>query len=128
MKAYQLLVYKKALEIFKISSAVSAYFTENRHVLEMELSSIPAHNYAGRLVTESLQLAPGIAGAVTAKTKELQQKRIEKIRKAAKRIKSNCRNIEITGIKETEFLDLLRKEIHHFEHLISDWIHHNQKN
>tara|TARA_B100000700_G_scaffold317390_1_gene408688 strand:+ start:197 stop:583 length:387 start_codon:yes stop_codon:yes gene_type:complete len=128
MNAYQLPVYKKALEIFKISSAVSSYFSDNRHVIEMELSSVPAHNYAGRLVTESLQLAPGIAGVMTARTKELELKRIEKIRKVAKRIKSNCRNIEITGIKETEFLDLLRREILHFEHLISDWIHQNQKN
>ena len=86
MNAYQLPVYKKALEIFKISSAVSSYFSDNRHVIEMELSSVPAHNYAGRLVTESLQLAPGIAGVMTARTKELQLKRIEKIRKAAKRI------------------------------------------
>ncbi|MBG00288.1 MAG: hypothetical protein CMI36_14940 [Owenweeksia sp.] len=128
MNAYQLPVYKIALEIFKISSAVSSYFSDNRHVIEMELSSVPAHNYAGRLVTESLQLAPGIAGVMTARTKELELKRIEKIRKVAKRIKSNCRNIEITGIKETEFLDLLRREILHFEHLISDWIHQNQKN
>ncbi|WBL21453.1 hypothetical protein [Zunongwangia sp. HRR-M8] len=123
MNAYQLPVYQKALEIFKLSSAVSSYFSNNSHVLEMEISSIPAHNYAGRLVTESLQLAPGIAGVITARTIEVKKKRIERIKNAAKRIKSNCRNIEITGIKETEFLDLLRKEIHHFEHLVSDWLH-----
>ncbi|MDN3593335.1 hypothetical protein [Zunongwangia endophytica] len=127
MNAYQLPVYQKALEIFKISSAVSSYFSNNRHVIEMEISSVPAHNYAGRLVTESLQLAPGIAGVVTARSIEVKQRRIERIKKAAKRIKSNCRNIEITGIKETEFLDLLRKEIHHFEHLVSDWLHHDHK-
>lgn len=128
MNAYQLPVYKKALEIFKISRAVSSYFSDDRHVLEMELSHVPAHNYAGRLVTESLQLAPGIAGVFTAKTKELQERRIKRIKKAAKRIKSHCRNIEITGIKDTEFLDILRGEINHFEHLISDWIHQNHKN
>ncbi|WBL26599.1 hypothetical protein [Zunongwangia sp. HGR-M22] len=127
MNAYQLPVYQKALEIFKLSSAVSSYFSNNSHVLEMEISSIPAHNYAGRLVTESLQLAPGIAGVITARTIEVKKKRIERIKNAAKRIKSNCRSIEITGIKETEFLDLLRKEIHHFEHLVSDWLHQEHK-
>lgn len=124
---YQLPAYRKALEIFKISRAVASYFSNDKHVLEMHLSSNPQHRFAGFLVTESLQLAPGIASVASAPNKASRLKRIEQLQQAARNLKHQCRSLEFSGVKEIEFLRMLRKEIKQFDKLMSDWIYQSGK-
>lgn len=121
MNATQLPVYQKAIEIFQISRAISSYFSGDKHIIDMEHSMIESDKYAGRIVMESLQLAPGIASALAARNKKLRKKRIEKTRKAIFRLQSACRRLEINNFKGTEFIELLRKEINLFERLINEW-------
>lgn len=123
---YHLPVYKKALEIFKISRAMASCFTNDKHVIEMNLSGNPQEYQAGYLVTESLQLAPGIASAACAPNSESRLQRIEKLRTVAKNLKQLCRKLEVCGVKEVEFLNLLRKEIQIFDKMVSDWFHNHK--
>lgn len=123
---YHLPVYRKALEIFRISRAMAAYFTNDKHVLEMDLSANPQDFEAGHLVTESLQLAPGIASAACAPNSESRLQRIRNIRAVAQNLKSLCKKLECCGVKEVEFLNLLRKEIHTFDKMVSDWFHNHK--
>ncbi|HSP12304.1 MAG TPA: hypothetical protein VLO29_07235 [Salegentibacter sp.] len=123
---YHLPVYRKALEIFKISRAMAAYFTNDKHVLEMDLSANPQHFEAGHLVTESLQLAPGIASAACAPNPESRLQRIRNIKAVNKNLKRLCKKLEVCGVKEVEFLNLLRKEIHIFDKMVSDWFHNHK--
>lgn len=125
--AYHLPVYRKALEIFKISRAIASYFSGDKHVFEMNLSSNPQHRFAGILVSESLQLAPGIASVISTSNPEYRLQRIKKIHKVAKSLKSQCKKIELSGVKEIEFLNLLRKEIHIFDKMTSEWISQYKK-
>lgn len=124
--AYHMPVYRKALEIFKISRALATHFSDNRHVFEMDISSTPKHRFAGLLVTESLQLAPGIASAASTGSSEKRLKKLQRIRKVAKSLRSQCKKLEFSGVKEVEFLDLLRKEIGHFEQLMNQWLQNIQ--
>ena len=98
-KSYHTPVYRKALEIFKLSRAMAVHFTQDKHVLEMAT----AKNYGSRL------------------------ERIRKIRKASKSLKTLCRNLEFSGVRESEFLGLLKKEIHLFDTMIADWIQQLRK-
>lgn len=120
-------VYRKALEIFKLSRAMAVHFTQDKHVLEMGFSTCPKDNYAGDLVTESLQLAPGVASVATAKNHISRLERIRNIRKASKSLKQLCKNLEFSGVKESEFLILLKKEIQVFDKMIADWIQQIRK-
>ncbi|APG61404.1 hypothetical protein LPB144_06970 [Christiangramia salexigens] len=123
--------YQKALEIFRISRAVASYFSGDKHVLEMNISSSSQHRLAGFLVTDSLQLAPGVASALSEGNQQTKLKRLKSLRKAVLTLKIRCRKLEFSGIKETEFVHLLRKEIAQFEKLITDWfsqIENSQKN
>lgn len=124
---YQLPAYRKAMEIFRISRAVAAYFSEDKHVIEMNLSSNPGHRSAGHLVTESLQLAPGIASAVNASTADTRLKNIKKLRCAVNNLRQHCRKLEFSGVKEVEFIGLLRREIQLFDQLMSDWFSYYSK-
>ncbi|WP_037315446.1 hypothetical protein [Salegentibacter sp. Hel_I_6] len=124
---YQNPVYFKALEIFKLSRAMAVHFTEDKHVLEMGISSSSKDRFAGDLVTESLQLAPGVASVATAKSIGSRLERIRNIRRSSKSLKSLCRSLEFSGVKESEFLNLLRKEIQIFDRMVSDWIQQIRK-
>jgi len=120
-------VYRKALEIFKLSRAMAVHFTEDKHVLDMGFSDNPTDRYAGDLVAQSLQLAPGVASVATAKSYGSRLERIRNIRKASKSIKSLCKHLEFTGVKESEFLSLLKKEVQIFDKMIADWIQQIRK-
>lgn len=124
---YQTPVYRKALEIFKLSRAMAVHFTQDKHVMEMGFSACPKDRYAGDLVSESLQLAPGVASVATAKNYGSRLERVRNIRKASKSIKLLCKNLEFSGVRESEFLALLKKEIHLFDKMIADWIHQLRK-
>jgi|25_taG_2_1085351.scaffolds.fasta_scaffold78003_1 hypothetical protein len=126
-KSYHTPVYRKALEIFKLSRAMAVHFTQDKHVLEMGFSACPKDRYAGDLVNESLQLAPGVASVVSAKNYGSRLEQIRKIRKASKSLKTLCRNLEFSGVRESEFLGLLKKEIHLFDKMIADWIQQLRK-
>lgn len=115
------------MEIFKISRAIASYFSGDKHVFEMNLSSNPKHRFAGILVSESLQLAPGIASVISTSNPEYRLQRIKKIHKAARNLKIQCKQIELSGVKEIEFLNLLRKEIHIFDKMTSEWISQYKK-
>ncbi|WP_417885707.1 hypothetical protein [Zunongwangia sp.] len=120
MNATQLPVYQKAIEIFQISRAISSYFSDDKHIIEMETSQIESDKYAGKIVMDSLQLAPSIASAISARNKKLRRKRIEKTKKVVARLQSTCKRLELHHLKGSEFLELLRKEIYLFERLIND--------
>ncbi|APS39003.1 MULTISPECIES: hypothetical protein [Salegentibacter] len=124
---YHMPVYRKALEIFKLSRAMAVHFTQDKHVVEMGFSACPKDRYAGDLVSESLQLAPGIASVATAKSSGSRLERIRNIRKASKSLQLLCKNLEFSGAKEHEFLNLLKKEIHIFDKMIADWIQQIRK-
>lgn len=119
---HQLPIYRKALEIFKLSRAMAVHFTEDKHVMEMGFSASRKDRYAGDLVTEALQLAPGVASVATAKNYGSRLERIRNIRKASKSLKLLCRNLEFSEVRESEFLTLLKKEIQIFDTMIADWI------
>jgi len=120
-------VYRKALEIFKLSRAMTMHFTQDRNIMEMSYSSSQTDRYAGDLISESLQLAPGVASVATAKSHGSRLERIRNIRKTNKSLHSLCRNLEFSGVKESEFLNLLRKEIQVFDKMIAEWIQQIRK-
>lgn len=124
--SYQLPAYRKALEIFRISRAIAAYFSEDQNILEMQMSGHPHHHYAGLLIDESLQLAPGIASAACDPSPTSRIERIQKLKRAAKNLRQQCKNLEFSGVKEIEFLGLLRKEIKQFDKMLSDWVYHSK--
>jgi len=126
-KANQTPVYQKALEIFKLSRAMAVHFTQDKNVMEMQFSACIKDKYAGDLVNQSLQLAPGIASVVTAKNYSARLERVRNIRKASKSLKLICKNLEFSGIRESEFLALLKKEIHLFDKMINAWIQQLRK-
>jgi len=121
-------VYNKALEIFKVSRAIACSISDNKNILEMSFSANFNHQFAGEIVSDSLQLAPGLATVQCTSNPLLRLRRAKQIRKALNRILSGCKKLEFDGVREKEFLTILRAEILQFDHLFSEWFHKIQLN
>lgn len=126
----QLPVYKKALDIFQVSRGIAFSLSEKRHVLEMGYSSKENDQVAGALVSTSLKLFPELAAIQNATTRENILKRAQRIRGSARQLLAKCKLIEKQGLREKEFLRLLRMEINHFDRLFAEWLNtlHLNKN
>lgn len=118
----QLELYKKALEIFKVSRGIACAVSNSKHVIEMEISTDRNEQVAGEIVTHSLKLVPELAAIQNSTTKGVRLKRVKKIRKLARLINDKCRKLEDTGSRDREFLLLLLSELKHFDQLFNDWL------
>lgn len=118
----QLPVYKKALDIFQVSRGIAFALSDKRHVLEMGYSPEVNDQVAGSLVSTSLKLFPELAAIQNATNRENLLNRAGKIRRSARLILSKCKQIEKQGLKETEFLRLLRMELNQFDRLFVEWL------
>ena len=122
-------VYNKALEIFKVSRAIACSISDNKNIMEMGFSTNFNHQFAGEIVSDSLLLAPELAVVHNTSNPLLRLKKAKNIRKAANRILLQCKKLEFNGVKEKEFLALLKSEILQFDYLFSEWfykIHHKR--
>lgn len=126
----QLPVYKKALDIFQISRGIACSISEKRHVFEMGYSSNVNDHVAGTLVSTSLKLFPELAAIQNATNRKNLLKRAQRIRRSARLLLAKCKLIEKQGLKEKEFLRLLRKDINQFDQLFGEWLNtlHLSKN
>jgi len=118
----QLKVYQKAQEIFKVSRAIACIISDNKNVMEMGISNNYNYHFAGEIVSDSLRLVPSLAVVHNTSNSSLRLKRANNIRKSANRMLIKCRKLEFNGVKETEFLNLLKSEILQFENLFTDWL------
>ncbi|MCM4160730.1 hypothetical protein FHG64_04930 [Antarcticibacterium flavum] len=116
-------VYKKALEIFKVSRAIAYNIGNSEHIIEMSLSANENKRVAGEIVTASLQLAPALAALQNSSCSSMQLEKANSIRRSSKRILSKCRKMEYLSNKEKDILRLLKMEIKQFEQLFSQWYH-----
>ncbi len=121
-------VYNKALEIFRVSRAIALSISDNKNILEMSFSGNSNCRFAGELVSDSLQLAPGLATVHSTSNPLLRLRRARQIRNAVSRILRGCRKLEFDGGREKEFLAILRSEILQFDQLFSEWLYKLQGN
>lgn len=122
----ELAVYKKALEIFKVSRAIACNIGDGVHIFEMSLSSNIAHRTSAEIVTGSLKLAPALAEVKNSADGLNRKRRVRKIRTSIHNLLAKCSFMETSGIKEPEFILLLKKEIYQFDQLLSDWLNNLQ--
>lgn len=81
---------------------------------------------AGEIVTDSLRLVPELAAIQNASNNIVRLKRARKIRRSAQQILTKCKIIEFSGMRDKEFISLLKNEIQHFDSLFLDWLNNLQ--
>ncbi len=122
----QLAIYRKALEIFNVSRGIACALSDNKHILEMGYSADLNQRVAGEIVTDSLRLMPELAAIQNATNSIVRLRRARKIRRSAQQILAKCKRIEYSGIREKEFINLLKTELRIFDRLFLDWLNNLQ--
>lgn len=107
----QLIIYKKSLDIFKLSRRVASYVTDDKDVISMYRSGNISDNYADNLVMNSFRLVPKIVEVETQENPILKLKYAKSLRYFIDRLYHSCLQLEKTKIQGKDFVVMLRREL-----------------
>jgi hypothetical protein len=107
----QLVIYKKSLDIFKLSREVASYITDDKDMISMYRSGNKTDNYADNLVMNAFRLVPKIVEVETQHSKSIKLKLAKSLRYFIDRIYQDCLQLEHSKIQGKDFVQLLRKEL-----------------
>lgn len=113
----QLVIYRKAIDIFKLSRHVVSYISYDKDVLALDKSDCQIDKYANSIVMDALGLAPKIAEAEFQQNPNTKLKYAKSIELFIDRIYHNSKRLENTRAQGKDFLKLLRKELIHLREL-----------
>lgn len=114
-------VYKKALELCHMSREIASYVSFNKNLLHLYRSDSHRDSIADSLLTDAILIPQKIALAETTSCTSERMKIATYINIMIRNINSYCRGLEKDGVKEVEYLDLLRQEIKSFRKSFKVW-------
>ncbi|MEX0273640.1 MAG: hypothetical protein AB3N16_04605, partial [Flavobacteriaceae bacterium] len=114
-------VYRKALDLCYMSREIASYVTLNRDLLKLYSSNSLRDHIADSLLTDSILISKQIALAEGSKSYADRYRSVRYINIILKNINSYCTGLERDGVKEKEYLNLLRTEIKSFRTAFKEW-------
>ena len=118
----QLLVYQKALEIFKLSRHIASYISYDKNVLKMRVSSSPNDVFINEFLIKSLRLAPNIAAAESQNNPKIKLKYAKSLQRITEQLNSYCTALDRNSPQGRNFIKLLRDELDKFKKLQQGWV------
>ncbi len=106
-------LFKKAMEILDTLHRLENLIAEENPYLKEVATFMRA---------DAMQIPAKIAGAVGADLYDLKMENAAIIRKNARNIYVQCNSFLMEDFKETEYLDMLRREIEEFRVLFAEWV------
>ncbi len=114
-------VYRKALELCKMSREIASYVTFNKDLLKLYKSNSLRDIIADSLLTDAILIPQKIAQTEFTVSNDERIKNVSYINIMIQNINSYCTGLEKDGVKEKEYLNLLRKEIRSFRKSFKKW-------
>lgn len=114
-------VYKKALDLCLISREIASFVSYNKDLLKLYQSNSLRDHIADSLLTDAILIPQQIAQAETSDSQAVRMKSARFINIMIRNIISYCNGLEKDGVKEQEYLNLLRKEIRSFRKTFRIW-------
>lgn len=118
----QLVIYKKSIDIFKLSRDVASYVTDDKDIISMYRSGSKLDNYADNLVMNAFRLVPKIVETETQENPSLKLKYAKSLRYFIDRIYHDCIKLESTKIQGKDFVQLLRKELKSLQKIHKNYV------
>jgi hypothetical protein len=110
-------LYKKAREILKLTDHVAELCKHS----ESEEAEILV-TYADQLRGDAMMIPPKIAGAYGADLYDIQMENAAIIRKAARDMLAATSGLKMMGLKDHDYLQLLRDALEEFRILFAEWV------
>ncbi|NAS11180.1 hypothetical protein GTQ38_04160 [Flavobacteriaceae bacterium R33] len=114
-------VYRKALDLCVMSREIASYVSYNQNLLKLYQSNSLKDHIADSLLTDTILISQQIAKAETSKSHTVRIKSANFINVMIRNINSYCTGLEKQGVKEKEYLSLLREEIRTFRKSFKAW-------
>lgn len=114
-------VYRKALELCHMSREIASYVTLNKNLMKLYQSNSHRDHIADSLLTDAILIPQKIVLAETTTCHTERMKIATYINIMIRNISSYCRGLEKDGVKEQEYLDLLRQEVKSFRKSFKIW-------
>lgn len=114
--------YKKALDIFTLSSHISKYLEQDLGGLKNNGNEDVNIYFTGDIVQQSIALAPEILKAESKIFQEEKYQHIASLNHLTNILYKNCERLEKVNSNGKEFVALLRKELKKFRSLQRNWM------
>jgi hypothetical protein len=114
-------VYRKALELQAMSQAIALCVARRPDVPALYASENLRDQVAGSLLTDSLLIPEQIALAMNTRSLAIREHSLHFIQVMTRNLASYCKGLEMDGVREKEYLDLLRQELRLFRHSFRNW-------
>jgi hypothetical protein len=114
-------IYKKSLELCHMSRALASYITFNKDLRNLCQSNSLRDIMADALLTDAILIPQKIAAVEFSNNPTERVAHVSFINIMIKNINSYCLGLEKDGIKEIEYINLLRKEIKSFRKYYRKW-------
>ncbi|MCJ7468094.1 MAG: TIGR03643 family protein [Maribacter sp.] len=114
-------IYRKALELCHMSREIASYVSFNKDLLKLYTSQSLRDIIAEALLTDSILIPQQIANAEYSKSRSERLKSATYINIMIRNINSYCRGLEYDGVREKEYINLLRREIKNFRKSFKEW-------
>ena len=115
-------IYKKALDIFSLSSKISSYLNYDLAPLKVDGTEDEHIYFSGDIIQQSESLVPEIIKAVEEKSSKKKYKHAASLKQLTKLLYKNCKRLEQSKSNGKDYLPLLRIELKKFNKLQRTWI------
>ncbi len=115
------ILYRKALDLCELSRAIASYVTYNKDLLKLYQSNSLRDIIADSLLTDAILIPQQIARAERTTNPVVRFRTARFISVMLKNIQGYTNGLEHEGVKEKEYLNLLRKELKSFQKSFKKW-------
>ena len=114
-------VYQKSLALRDLSDAIANYFSYDSDFFSLSKKSGLRSDIVKALLTDTSLITSTIEKATTSESGAIRKKNIVFINIMTRNILSYCNGLEKDGVKEKEYVNLLRMEIKSFRSYFKQW-------
>lgn len=117
----QIPIYRKAMDLCIMSREIASYVSLNKNLLTLYESNSLRDSIANSLLTDTILIPQKIVAAEFSTSSSERMHSISFINIMIRNINSYCRGLEKDGVKEIEYLNLLRSELRSFRKHYKKW-------
>lgn len=114
-------VYRKSLALRDLSEAVASYFSYNKEILSFRKIDSFRDDISQSLKNDALLITREVEQAALSNSYSVRMRSLNYINIMTRNILAYCNGLERDGVKEKEYLNLLRKEIKIFRASFKKW-------
>lgn len=117
----QIPIYRKAMDLCFMSREIASYVSVNKDLLKLYESNSLRDSIANSLLTDTILIPQKIVDTEFSTSSSERMYNISFINIMIRNINSYCRGLEKDGVKEIEYLNLLRSELRSFRKQYKKW-------